>query len=79
LRIKEILSVNATEDLKKTNVPIYYFRGKRDNVVSKKNLNEILEVKCDVNVRFLDTWHLILQTKPKECADIIETILEMVV
>ncbi len=77
LRIKEILSVNVTEQLRSVSVPTCYFRGKRDNMVSQKNLDEILEVKCDVNVYSLDTWHLILQTKPQECADLIENILRL--
>jgi len=77
LRIKEILSVDVTEQLRSVSVPTYYFRGKRDNVVSKKKLDEILEVKDDVKVYLLDAWHLILQTSPQGCADLIENILRI--
>ncbi len=63
-RIKDIFSVDASEALIKCPVPVAYFRGRKDFVVPKKNLKEILSARPDVIVVEFDEQHFLLQSEP---------------
>ena len=65
-RIQEIFSVNAVEALKTCCYPIVYFRGVKDYVVPKKNLNKIISIKPGVKVVEFNTQHFLLQSKPEQ-------------
>ena len=65
-RIEQIFAVNATESLRNCEVPVVYFRGTKDYVVPKKNLNEILSIKPDVKVVKFNAQHFLLQSNPAQ-------------
>lgn len=65
-RIQSIFSVNAISDLKHCEIPLAYFRGTKDFVVPKKNLDVILKHKPDIKVASFETQHFLLQSKPKQ-------------
>lgn len=71
-RIQSIFDVNAEAALKVCPVPIMYFRGQKDLVVPRKNLNRILAIRSDVKVIEFNTDHFLLQSAPAEAWDAID-------
>lgn len=71
-RVREVLSVDVREELQRCTVPILDIRGNHDEVVWQKNAREIRSLRPDVRRVNLEAPHLILQTKPVECAKEIE-------
>lgn len=65
-RIQEIFKVNAEQALKNCSYPLVYFRGRKDYVVPKKNLNKILSIKPDMKVVEFNTQHFLLQSKSEQ-------------
>jgi 2-amino-4-hydroxy-6-hydroxymethyldihydropteridine diphosphokinase len=78
IRAREILSVNAADELKQCPVPVFYIGGENDRVVPLHNLQDIQRVREGVCAYLIPGPHLILQTKPKESARIIQEIAERV-
>lgn len=65
-RIKEIFSVDASQALRRCDVPIVYFRGVSDFVVPMKNMREVLSVRSDVKVVEFKAQHFLLQSNPQQ-------------
>jgi len=65
-RIQAIFAVNATDSLRKCKIPVVYFRGTRDFVVPKKNMNEILSVRSNTKVVEFNAQHFLLQSEPEQ-------------
>jgi pimeloyl-[acyl-carrier protein] methyl ester esterase len=77
-RIREVLQVDARDELQKCAVSILDIRGNKDEVVWQKNACEIRTLRADVRRVNFDAPHLILQTKPVECAREIEWFVRVV-
>lgn len=75
-RVKEVYSVNATASLRNCEYPVVYFRGTKDYVVPKKNLDEILSVKPDMEVVEFNAQHFVLQSKPEHAFNEIRKFAE---
>lgn len=71
-RVREIITVDATHDLRACQVPILYIQGLRDAVVGAANLRRIQAIRPDVHVARIDSGHMILKTRPRESAAAIE-------
>lgn len=71
-RIQSIFAVNADVALKECPVPIMYFRGEKDLVVPRKNVNRILAIRNDVEVVEFNTDHFLLQSAPVDAWNAIE-------
>ena len=67
------MNVNVREELKNTDVPILYLGGSTDRLVGKGALDAIWLCRPDVQVKILDTGHMVLQERPVEAG---EAILE---
>jgi pimeloyl-[acyl-carrier protein] methyl ester esterase len=74
-RIQARLATLATIDvrplLSSVRVPTLYLRATRDRVVHRRLGRALTERLSNVVVQELDGPHLLLQTRPRECADAI--------
>lgn len=77
-RVREVLRVDVREALQTCAVPILDIRGNHDEVVWQRNAREIRSLRPDVRRVNLNAPHLILQTKPVECAYEIEWFLRAI-
>jgi pimeloyl-ACP methyl ester carboxylesterase len=67
-RVKEIMRVDVSEELKKCDVPILYMQGKRDRIVFASNLRRVQSIQPNVRCVQIDSGHMILKTRPVESA-----------
>ncbi len=65
-RLKDALTVDAYEDLKKCGVPILCLYAKRDFILPDHCRETILEANPSVKLVGLDTPHFLFQSKPAE-------------
>src|SRR5215831_11241452 len=70
-RVREILRVDVTTELKGCNVPILYMQGVRDRVVGAASLDKIRKLRPDVRSVQIDSGHMILKTRPAESSQVI--------
>lgn len=63
-RVRATLSVDARRHLARTSCPLLYIRARRDRIVSRRCLADILAVRKDVTVEELDSPHPVLQHQP---------------
>lgn len=64
-RIQAVFRVDAVPALISCKLPIVYFRGTRDLIVGKRNLERILLHKPDIEVKYFPTQHFLLQSCPE--------------
>lgn len=76
LRAREILRVDVREDLARCPVPVLYLRGDSDRVVGRRCAKEVVAANAAVVARELEAGHLVLQTAPRECADVMREFLD---
>lgn len=74
-RLREVLSVDATDALRQSVVPMLYLAGCRDRLVTSHSLDLIRRLRPDVECATIDAPHLVLQTQPHESARIISEFL----
>jgi pimeloyl-[acyl-carrier protein] methyl ester esterase len=74
-RAREALSVDASEALRKCPVPLLFLGGKKDRLLRSTLPSEIRALQPRVEVRMLDTPHLVLQRRPVEAMGIVEEFL----
>jgi pimeloyl-ACP methyl ester carboxylesterase len=67
-RLRAVLEVDVSEELRACPVPLLYLAGARDHVVPRHNLRGIARLRPDVQSVVLPTPHLVLQTRPVEAA-----------
>jgi len=77
-RINAIFNVDAKEALSMATIPIAYFRGKNDIVVPKKNLDNILTIRNDIEVYYFESNHFLLQSMPNESWHKIITFIDKI-
>jgi pimeloyl-ACP methyl ester carboxylesterase len=70
-RVHAAMQINVLEDLISCPVPILYIRGDYDQVVSRRNLSEIIAARPSVQVTRIPSPHMVLQTQPAAAADAI--------
>ncbi len=71
-RIREVITVDVTEQLIACDVPLLYMQAVHDYVVPASNLEKIQYLRPNVEVARVDAPHMILQTKAADSARIIE-------
>jgi pimeloyl-ACP methyl ester carboxylesterase len=74
-RAREALAVDASEALRKCPVPLLFLGGKKDRLLRSTLPSEIRALQPRVEVRMLDTPHLVLQRRPEEAMRIVEEFL----
>ncbi len=67
-RVREILRVDVSEELRNCDVPILYMQGKRDRIVLASNLRRVQRIHPNIRCVQIDSGHMILKTRPAESA-----------
>ena len=70
-RAREIIAVNAEEELAACQVPVLYIAGGRDRLVPEHNRRRIKQIKPSVKVVVLPSSHMVLQNVPEAAAEVI--------
>ncbi|MCK5351705.1 alpha/beta hydrolase, partial [bacterium] len=70
-RVQAVLGVNVREELKSCQVPVLYIAGSRDWLIGKKCIDAIWLCRPDVEIKVLNGCHMILQSNPREAAEVI--------
>jgi pimeloyl-[acyl-carrier protein] methyl ester esterase len=71
-RVREVIAIDVTEELLACPVPILYIQATNDYVVPASNLARIQRLRPDVEVARVESAHMILQSRAKRSAEIIE-------
>ncbi len=74
-RAGEISRVDAERDLVAADCPILCIRGLRDRVVPASAARRMAELRPDITMAEVDAPHGVLQTRPRQCLDLIETFI----
>lgn len=75
-RLRSVLTCDERANLQRLTLPILLIRPTRDRLVPTSAYEQIQAVNPIVKVKTVDGPHLILQTKPAECAEIISAFVE---
>ena len=67
-RVRDVLTVDVRDDLRRITVPILYLVGRRDRVVPPRVVRELKRLRPDIEVVVLDSPHAVLQRRPAEAA-----------
>jgi len=67
-RLKAVLSVDMSEALAASKVPVLYLHATRDRIVPARALDDVRHALATVEVASIDGPHLLLQTRPEEAA-----------
>jgi len=63
-RIREIVRIDVTAELRACSVPLLYLQGARDRIVPASNLRRIVDIRPDMQTVRIDSSHMILKTEP---------------
>lgn len=74
-RLEQVVSCDVQSELSKIVVPILYLRATRDRLIPSRCLDEIREVKPDIEVVSLPGPHLLLQREPGRTAGVVTNFL----
>jgi pimeloyl-ACP methyl ester carboxylesterase len=70
-RIAALLTVDASAALGRILVPTLVLRAVRDRVISRATTQRILKILPAAQLAEIDGPHLLLQTRPAECAAVV--------
>jgi pimeloyl-ACP methyl ester carboxylesterase len=70
-RVHAAMQVNVLQELISCPVPVLYVRGDYDQVVSRRNLSEIVAARPSVQVTHIPSPHMVLQIHPAAAAEAI--------
>ncbi len=74
-RLQQVASCNVISDLSKIQVPMLYLQATKDRLIPGRCLEEILEVKPEMEVVTVPGPHLLLQREPKRTAEVVTNFL----
>ena len=74
-RLRAVLSVDVSAELRRVAVPILYLHATEDRVVPEVALRYIRRIRPDTRVVSIAAPHFLLQTRPEEAA---QTVLDFV-
>ena len=74
-RVRDVLSVDARELLRRCEAPLLYVGGGRDALVPPRVLRELRRIRPDLEHVTVDAPHLVLQLAPEAAARAIEAFL----
>jgi pimeloyl-[acyl-carrier protein] methyl ester esterase len=75
-RIAALLAVDETSALERVATPVLLLRARRDRVIPKGATRRILKILPRAALVEIDGPHLLLQTRPRECAAAVLRFLE---
>ncbi len=67
-RIGEILAVDESRSLARVDLPMLVLTATRDRIVPRAATRRLLDSACGAQTREIDGPHLLLQSRPRECA-----------
>ncbi|MCP3869056.1 MAG: hypothetical protein GY703_13330 [Gammaproteobacteria bacterium] len=70
-RINIVNEVNVTDTLKDIEVPLLYIQATRDRIVFSRSGTEMTKHAKNLRLTEVDGAHMILQTQPEKCAELI--------
>ncbi len=70
-RVQSVVGCNALEELGKIKVPVLYLQATRDFLVNPVCLEEMRQVKPEIEVVVMDGPHVILQLMPRQAVEIV--------
>jgi pimeloyl-ACP methyl ester carboxylesterase len=68
-RLREVIRVDASQELRRCSVPIFYLAGRQDRVVRRFNVEGMKRIRPSLEIAELDSPHLVLQCQPKASAE----------
>jgi pimeloyl-ACP methyl ester carboxylesterase len=74
-RIKAVLRVDVSDELRRCPVPVLYLRGQHDRLVPARCSELIVECKSDSHVVSVSAPHLVLQTNPADALAAIQRFI----
>jgi pimeloyl-ACP methyl ester carboxylesterase len=75
-RVREVLRIESSDDLRRCQAPVLYLAASRDVLVNRKSRETIQAVRPDVEVSVVEAPHLVLQTAPEAAWGEIERFLQ---
>jgi pimeloyl-ACP methyl ester carboxylesterase len=75
-RLREIVSVDVSNEFAECTAPLLYIAGGRDRLVGRRVMAQLQRVRPDMQSHVLDAPHLVLQRRPVEAAQLISEFLE---
>jgi pimeloyl-[acyl-carrier protein] methyl ester esterase len=75
-RVAAVLGVDCRDKLRPVGVPILYLLAKRDRLIPRSALREIMRIRADVHVSEFDSPHFLLQTRALEAANQVRLFLD---
>lgn len=75
-RVKAILKVNVRLLFEKIDVPVLYIAGRKDHLIKKHNMIDLITIKPEMEVAELNTKHFLLQLEPDRSAEIITNFIK---
>ena len=77
-RLNAVFHCDAREALARLDIPLLYIHATRDRLIGSAGLREIQRIRPDIPVEHVDGPHLLLQSQPKRCAEIISRCVERI-
>ena len=77
-RVKSILSVNVESELEECSCPVLYLMAGRDNLIKRHNYDGINNLKRDVELAVVDTFHFVLQLEPEKSGEVLLKFMDSV-
>lgn len=74
-RLREIVSVDVSNEFAHGGVPLLYIAGGRDRLVGTRVMAQMKRVRPDMQTEVLDAPHMVLQRRPVEAAQLISEFL----
>ena len=74
-RLREIVSVDVSQEFAAGKAPVLYIAGGRDRLVGPRVFAQMKRLRPDMEIRMLDAPHLVLQRRPLEAARLISEFL----
>ena len=74
-RVRSVLRVDVTAELRDCPVPIMYLAGQHDWIVPRRNVRLIRRVRPDVQVAWVPSPHMVLQIRPEAAAGAIASFV----
>ena len=74
-RLRQIVSVDVSNEFAESTMPILYIAGGRDRLVGTRVMAQMKRLRPDMQTRVLDAPHLVLQRRPAEAAQLISEFL----
>jgi pimeloyl-ACP methyl ester carboxylesterase len=77
-RLRAILDCDAREELRRTEIPLFYIQAECDRLVPPESFEEIQRIRPDAElVKIPDAPHLVLQREPRKCAEAVARFVDI--